>query len=173
MKTFKEYLEVIQESKEPKQNNNSPSTNKMGITSYTYIIHGDPKSGSQRPSQTKGNLQTIKADIKEEILREAEGKTFKVTIYGIDRTTFIDNIMAKIEGQQVPDRIRRLDKFIIDALGEYPEKVFKNVKDLSDGIKLNLKRDEDKILPPTSKTDSDYNIDSDSDFDEQKKRYFD
>jgi hypothetical protein len=167
MKTFKEYLEIISESK--KESNKSSSTNRMGITSYMYLMPSD----SQRPLMKEGNLQEIKADIKEEILREAEGRTFKVTIYGIDRITFIDNIMAEIEGQQVPDRIRRLDKFIIDALGKYQEKVNKNVKELSDGIRLNLKRDESKVLPPTSKIDSDYIDDSDPDFDEEKKRYFD
>ena len=171
MRTFKEYLEIIKESKEPKQNNNAPSTNRIGITDYAYVIYGD----SQKPLKERGNLQEIKEMINAELQKKSFKKTFKVTIYGMDITEFRKNIDNEFSDSpydnQKLDKILRLDKNLSDSYNI--EKTFKKYlnnsqKSPDGGTELIFDRPKENVLSePSTKSPSNKK------FLDMKKKYFD
>ena len=167
MRTFKEYLEIIKESKEPMQNNAS-SVNRAGIKTYSYSI-----DTSQKSEIKKGNLQEIKEIIGVELEKKSLAPTVQVTIYGMDIREFKDSIenqdylIGNPYGEGGTDRILRLDKKLWSAYSGSKSEVF------SDRIQLVFNKSNKKILQkPPIKANPEYSM-RDPEFDKMKKEYFD
>jgi len=112
MRTLKEYIVILDESKKPKDRKSS--VNKMGIKSYKYTISDH---SSQNPNISgAGNLQ----EIKEHVLQFGS-KPINVIIYDLDRQTFLKNLMTsfRYRDEKKVDRIGRLDAMLAKALGAH------------------------------------------------------